>query len=264
MCQVFYVKNLTLNVNKGIISSVRTRSKNSIATKVRTAVERSGPDRLWTYADFQSMPGAAVAAALSRLAKEGTLRRARKGVYYLPRKTRFGDTRPDSGRVAAAVLRRRGIAWRPTGPAAYNGLGLTTQVSPRLTFAVDRATRSLRVGAGAKVSFRLASAVRGLDARERAVLDALRDLRRIPDTSPSEAVRRIRHLFAEGRISFTRVALHALKEPPKVRALLGAIGSDLKGNRAILIKLRKSLNPTTIFRLNISDALPAARDWHIR
>ncbi len=242
---------------------MKTRSPNSVATRVLRLVERGSPDKVWTYEDFRSMPVMAVAAALSRLTKEGVLRRVRKGVYYLPRETRFGDTYPDPPRVAAAVLKRRGIAWKPSGPAAYNGLGLTTQVSPRVTLDVDRGIRSLRVGSDARLTFRLAPTVRTLDARERAVLDALRDLRKIPDTSPSEVVRRISDLFATKRLSFNHVALHSLKEPPRVRALLGAIGGNLGGKRAILNKLKKSLNPTTSFRLGISEVLPTARDWHI-
>jgi len=143
-------------------------------------------------------------------------------------------------------------------------LGLTTQVSPLVTFDVDRDIRSLRVGDDTRMHLRLVPGVRTVDVRERAVLDALRDLRRIPDTTPSEAIRAISDLFVAKRVSFNRVAHHALKEPPRVRALVGAIGSDLAGHGPILAKLKKSLNPTTTFRLGISEALPTAREWQIR
>lgn len=227
-------------------------------------IERGGPDRLWTYADFRSLPMAAVAAALSRLAGEGTIRRVRKGVYYVPRSTRFGETVPDADAVAVAVLRSRGVKWKPTGPAAYNGLGLTTQVSPTTTFAVDRNVRSLRVGIGAKVRLRPASVVRGLESEERAALDALRDIRRIPDTSAGEAVLKLKDLLVSRRLSFNRLAIHARREPARVRALLGAIGSALGAKKTVLLTLGKSLNPTTSYRLDVANVLPAAREWHIR
>src|SRR5262245_60404761 len=90
----------------------------------------------------------AIAATLSRLSKgpEALLRRIRKGVYYRPKETRFGETKPELTRVMAHVFRHRGIAYAPTGTAAYNGLGLTTQVSPRITYRVNRPVRSVDPG----------------------------------------------------------------------------------------------------------------------
>lgn len=239
-------------------------SADSVNAKVLHRIARGGSDRVWTFADFRPLPTMAVAAALSRAAKKGILRRVRKGVYYVPRHTRFGETRPEPSKLAAAILKARRIAWTPTGPAAYNGLGLTTQVSPTATLAVNSSTRSLRVGLPAKLRLRPTARVRGLAPQERTVLDGLRDLRRIPGTSPAEALNRILTIFESGRIPFERVARLARKEPPRVRALLGAIGSKIGRDPAVLSELRRSLNPTTTFRLGIADALPTARTWNIR
>jgi predicted transcriptional regulator of viral defense system len=119
--------------------------RHSIATKVRKRIEHGGEDRLWSYPDFRGLPPLAVAAALSRLSKgpNGLLRRVRRGVYYVPKKTRFGESKPELSHVMAHLLRHRGIAYSPTGTAAYNGLGLTTQVSPRITYRVNRPVRSV-------------------------------------------------------------------------------------------------------------------------
>ena len=243
--------------------AMRTRA-NSVARAVWRRIKRGGRDKLWTYADFKGMPMLAVAAALSRLAKKGVIRRVRKGVYYVPRESRFGEIAPDPSRVAAAILRRRGIAWTPSGPAAYNGLGLTTQVSPTATFAVDRIVHSLRAGPGARLRTRLVPTVRSVYPYERALLDALRDIRWIPDASASEVVRTISELFRSGRLSFRRIARIAKKEPPRVRALLGAIGEYLDKDRKLIRELKESLNPTTSFRLGMSGILPTAHHWNIR
>jgi hypothetical protein len=239
-------------------------SADSVNAKVLHRIDRGGSDRVWTFADFPSLPTMALAAALSRAAKKGILRRVRKGVYYVPRHTRFGETRPEPLKLAAAILKARGIAWTPSGPAAYNGLGLTTQVSPTATLAVNSGTRSLRLGLTTKLRLRPAARVRGLAPQERAVLDALRDLRCIPGTSPAQALKRILSIFESGRMPFERVARLARKEPPRVRALLGAVGSMLGRDPTVLSELRRSLNPTTTFRLGIADALPTARTWNIR
>jgi len=236
----------------------------SVARTVLNRIKRGGEDRLWTYKDFADLPSLAVAAALSRLTKRGRIRRVQKGVYYVPRVTRFGTTNPDLPSVVAAVLTRRGIAWSPTGHAAYNRLGLTTQVSPTTTFAVSRKVRLAFAGPNTKLSVRPAAAVRSASADERAVLDALRDVRWIPDTTPENVIARISDLFRSNRISFERVAHFARREPPRVRAVLGAIGSSIVADRNILEELKGSLNPMTHFSLGLSDKLATAREWNIR
>jgi hypothetical protein len=239
-------------------------SADSVNSKVLRRIGRGGSDRVWTFADFPSLPTTAVAAALSRAAKKGVLQRVRKGVYYVPRETRFGETRPEPLKLAAAILKARRIAWTPSGPAAYNGLGLTSQVSPTATLAVDSSSRSLRLGLPTEVRLRPAARVRGLAPQERTVLDALGDLRWIPGTSPAQALKRILTMFESGQMPFERLARLARKEPPRVRALLGAIGSKIGCDPAVLTGLRRSLNSTTAFRLGVAEVLPTARAWNIR
>jgi hypothetical protein len=240
------------------------RSDSSIAGKVRKRIEKGGPEKLWTYADFRSLPPLAVAAALSRLAKEGTIRRARKGVYYSPRKTRFGELAPDAASVAAAVLKGRDVEWRPSGLPAYNGLGFTTQVSPMLTIDVADSIRSLEVGAPTRVRVRRVPSLKGLSADERTLLDALGDLRRVPDASPAEVISRARDLFREKRFSIKHLARYSRSEPPRVRAILGAIGSEVGTDTRTLATLRKSLNPMTTFHIGLGETLPRAREWQIQ
>ena len=235
----------------------------NVARNVREAIERGGPDRIWTYADFAFLPPFAVAAALSRLAKKGLLTRVRKGVYYVPKETRFGKTAPEPRKVAVAILESRGIAWKPTGLPMYNALGLTSQVSPVATLAVDRDARSLRLPPEVRVRLRPSSNVEDVSAEERAVLDALRELRSIPGSSEAEVLHRISDLFRSGVLSFGRIARLAKAEPPRVRALLGAIGTEIPGTKATLRSLRKSLNPLTKFRIEVGRALPAAKNWNI-
>lgn len=238
--------------------------RNSVSNAVKMKIEKGGPDRLWTYADFESLPAMAVAASLTRLVKKGLLRRVRNGVYYKPRETRFGVTSPDCSRVAAAVLDRRGIAWRPSGLPVYNALGLTTQVSPVATFDVDRDVTSLRTNLGGRVRYRSVAAVKKMRPEERAVLDALRDLRSIPDTPADVVLHRITDMFRSGRLSFGRMVKAADKEPPRVKALLGTIGTVLGEDAGALKPLRESLNSTTTFKLGLGESIPAARGWGIR
>ncbi len=219
---------------------------------------------LWTYSNFRDLRPLAVAAALSRLAREGTIRRIRKGVYHSPHKTRFGELAPDATSIANAVLKRRGVEWKASGLPAYNGLGLTTQISPVVTLDIPRRIYSLRTGTDAAFRLKTAVNVRGISDDERASLDALRDLRRIPDTTPAEALSRVIALFRTGRLSFDRVARHSLNEPARVRAILGAIGSEIGANPRTLARLKRSLNPVTTFHVGLGESIPSAREWRIR
>lgn len=243
---------------------MRTRSRNSIASKVKARINAGGPGSLWTYSDFRPLPLLAVAVALSRLVKEGAIRRIRKGIYYIPRKTRFGELTPDAASVAAAVLKHRGVEWKASGLPAYNGLGLTTQVSPVVTFDVPEKIYSLKTGTDVPVLLKTGTRVSGLTNSERVALDALRDLHRIPDTTPAEAIGKMVDLFRTGRISFNRVAERSFNEPPRVRAVLGAIGSEIGASPRTLTRLRKSLNPVSAYGFGLANALPHAREWRLR
>lgn len=248
---------------------MRKPSTNSTATKVRKRIEEGGVDRLWSYPDFRGLPTLAVAAALSRLSNgpDSLLRRVRKGVYYVPKKTRFGETKPELDRVMAHMLRHRGIAYSPTGTAAYNGLGLTTQVSPRITYRVNRPVRSVDPGRKffnvKAVTLQPSYEVEGLASSELATLDALKDLHRIPDATPADTIGRIMDLIRSRQLSLKRLARLARHESPRVRALIGAIGSHMGAEKTVA-GLKKTLNPLTTFDLNIGAVLPNAAAWYIR
>lgn len=238
--------------------------QNSYSKVIRNRIVRGNPGHIWTYSDFSSFPATAVAATLSRLHKEGVIERVRKGVYHRPRTSRFGKINPDPASVAAAVLDHRGVSWRLSGISAYNALGLTTQLSPVTVFDVERGTRSLKVGGQEdRIRIRVVPNIKGLSSEERGILDALRDLRWIPDASPSEALAKIIETFRSGEISFEQVAKVARHEPPRVRALLGVIGETIGAKPQLLDSLRKSLNPTTRFKVGLSEDFPTAKSWKV-
>ena len=54
--------------------------------------------RFWTLSDFGEMPSTAVAQRLSRLARKGVIQRLGTGLYYRPRLTAFGLSRPNTVR----------------------------------------------------------------------------------------------------------------------------------------------------------------------
>ncbi len=229
---------------------------------IRKKIECASEDRFWTLADFSSLPAPAVSKTLSRLARDGILNRVRKGVYYCSRKTRFGYTKPDPIRLVAALLEHKKIAAVPTGLAVWNALGLTAQVSAVTTFAVDR--RVSMKTPNSRVRLQLVPSLQSLSSEERAALDAMRNLSQIPDAAPVEIIKRLVELCRIERLSFDRLSAAGLSDSPRVRALLGLIGTLLGEKKSTLEKLHRSLNPTTAFKLGLSTAFPVAKSWQIR
>jgi hypothetical protein len=89
----------------------------------------------------------AIDQALSRLVKNGKLLRAGRGMYVRPVETRFGARPPSVPKVVEAIGEARGETLVPSGAAAANALGLTTQVPVRVVYLTSGRTRLLSVGA---------------------------------------------------------------------------------------------------------------------
>jgi hypothetical protein len=236
--------------------------QDSIASEVARRIFQGPSKKLWSFRDFSDLDSMPVAAALSRLSRAGKLRRVRRGIYYRPQPTAFGQSRPDPASVAAAVLGRR----TSIPLHGYNRLGLTTQVSNDMVRAVEYPTRIKPVrGITMRTVTRPISRQKGINEDERLTLDALRNIRRIPDTNTPSTVKRIKTLVMNNRLNMERLARFARAEPPRVRALLGAIAEDLGQHGPAVEVLRQDLNPLTTYHIpGVSAALKNASNWRIK
>lgn len=97
------------------------------------------------------------------------------------------------------------------------------------------------------------------------ILDALKDLKIIPDCNTNTAVS-----ILEGKIKkmkekeIKEIIQFALLYPPRVRALLGAILEQLNRKKEIKI-LKDSLNPLSQFKLGVKEkTLSTAAAWNIK
>ena len=86
---------------------------------------------------------------------------------------------------------------------------------------------------------------------------------RTSELAPEETSRRTISLFSEkGR--FERLLRVAPSEPPRVRAIIGAIGEQLGKNRVALHRLHGSLNPFSRFDFGLLSGLRHARTWQAK
>jgi Family of unknown function (DUF6088) len=230
----------------------------STAALVRDRVTRGDAD-YWRHSDFADLSASAVAMTLSRLAREGVLQRVGKGVYYRPHQTSLGPSGPAASGVAAQTLR---APVHPAGLNAANVLGLSTQNPRRAEYATPAAgpPTGLR---GAVVHTGRPPGRAGLSAEDGAILETLRDRARHSDLSPRRTIERLLRLLGD-RDRFGRLAAAALAEPPRVRALLGALGEELGMPESALGPLRESLNPLSRFDFGALRQLRFADRWQAR
>ena len=127
----------------------------------------------------------------------------------------------------------------PSGSGEYNRLGFTTHIVGTVTRATPR-----RVYRNPVPEVCLHFAERPLDAQpgirpaERTALDALRVITRNPDVRPFDVLLRLKTLLRTEGLDFGRIARYASAEPPRVRALLGALGEDLRTEGSARVSAR--------------------------
>jgi hypothetical protein len=121
----------------------------SLKDKLLHRIRSKGRGGVYTSKDFLDLgTRAAVDQALSRLVKEGAVRRLGRGLFDYPRISPAlgGPVSPDPDHVAQAVARKRGGRLMPSGASAANALGLSTQVPGRRVYATDSSTGSVKFG----------------------------------------------------------------------------------------------------------------------
>ena len=242
-------------MGKGVTPAKGSRR---VMALVRRQIEDGG-ERLWRLDDFRDLPFEAVAQALSRLTRQGRLARLSKGIYYSSRQTAFGTSQPNPAAIQKLASRRKGVF--PSGIAAANLLGFTTQTASRSEVSTSALSLPRKlVGSDTVIHTRRPEAWAALSDNDAALLDFLRRSGRTSELSPEETIRRTIKLLSEkGR--FERLLAVAASEPPRVRAMIGAIGEQLGKDRTGLRRLRDSLNPFSRFDFGLLAGLRHARNW---
>jgi hypothetical protein len=261
----FITKKLDISTygqhNSNMASLAKSMESSRTAARVRRRIEHGG-ERLWRLEDFRDLSFEAVAQALSRLTRQGVLERLSKGVYYRTRDTTFGKSRPNPIMIGKLVSRTKTVF--PAGIAAANVLGFTTQAARRSEVATSALSLPRKlVGSETVIHTRRPEVWAKLSETDAAMLDFLRRGGRTSELSPAETVRRTVALLSEGG-RFERLIKVADTEPPRVRAILGAIGEQLGKSRRTLRRLRESLNPFSKFDFVVLCGLPRARNWQAK
>jgi hypothetical protein len=120
----------------------------SIENKILSRIYGNG--RGWTFfqKDFSDLGSrTAIDNALTRLREKGTIRRVLRGLYDYPRYSELlsAQLSPDLNQVARALARKFGWRIQPSGAAAMNMIGLSTQVPAKVVYLSDGPNKSYQV-----------------------------------------------------------------------------------------------------------------------
>lgn len=142
-------KALDMLEKHGIISIMASHNKNehSLTHKILKRVWRRGRGSVFTADDFADLgERSAIDIALSRLAKQGRIRRIARGIYDYPRiDPAMGPISPSVESIAKALASSKKLRLQPSGAYAANILGLSEQVPMKIIFLTDGPSRKIRV-----------------------------------------------------------------------------------------------------------------------
>ncbi len=196
------------------------------------------------------------------MVRNGQLQRLSKGTYYRSRQSKFGVTLPNQTTVRALAARHKTLF--PAGVGAASLLGFTTQVAGKSEIATSSASLPRKlIGSDAKIHTRRPAAWKQLNETEAAILEFLRRGGRDTELTSAETTRRILRLLSKSD-TFAHLIRVAPSEPPRIRALLGALGEKLDANNKALNTLRKGLNPFTKFDFGVFADMENAKAWQAK
>lgn len=227
----------------------------SAAQIIKDKIASKGPDHLWNLSDFPDLSPQNVTKTLYRLYKEGLLIRINKGLYYYPKKTVLGSTYPTPELISKKILPK---GYSSDYVAFYN-LGLINQVPSKYSLISEKRTSIDNI----KTTRRNVSHLRGASEKEIWILNALMKINKISECSPDIAINKLKSYIKKNKISCDRLAKYALKESPRVKALVGAIGDEIQLSKKMRDRLKRSLNPLTTFNLGINRVLRYGNEWNI-
>ena len=240
-----------------------------VAAQIRQKIKSIPESKPFGYADLSIAPVDffSAAKALERLQKKGVIKKVSKGIFYKPEISVFGAMPPDYDSILQNYLyngnKRTGYV---TGYVLYNQLNLTTQMAFKTKIATNRNRKKIEIGWLNTSSVKAYVEVTEENYPLLGILDALKDIRLIPDSSASNAIKILMpkiKMFKKKDIQ--NLIKYALQYPPRVRALLGAVTENIFSNEFDLTSLKKSLNPSTTYKLGIKNAdLPTIQNWNIK
>ncbi len=238
-----------------------------VSDYIATTIDRLPKGYVFTYADFVTEVNKkeAVIKALNRIVISGKIAKLSKGKYYKPENTPFGNLQPKQAQVVKDLLEDDGkITGYLTGYSIYNQLGLTTQVSNTIQIGKNEIRPNFKRERYTISFIRQKNTITKENIPLLQILDAIRYIKKIPDTTIESSCRRLlailKSLSDKDKSTLIRLAL---KYPPATKAILGAMFDELQQD-SLTEQLYKTLNPISKYKLaGVGKVLSTTEKWNI-
>ena len=123
-------------------------SRISAEKRIVSFIQGHGRGWVFTPSSLASLDDSgSIRMALTRLTRQGTIRRIARGLYDYPAlDPKLGILSPRADDIARALAGRDAVRLQPAGANAANILGLTEQVPVRIVYLTDGRSREVLVG----------------------------------------------------------------------------------------------------------------------
>lgn len=222
---------------------------------------------VFTYTTFLTEVSSkeAIIKSLTRLVKKGKIAKLSKGKFYKPESTPFGEILPSQQEIVKDLLTSEGkpIGYL-TGLSIFSQLKLTTQIGYTIQIGRNDFRPTFNRG-----PFTITFVIqKNIITKENIpllqILDAIKLVKKIPDTPVSTAIKRLIALIKDlNTKEIPAIIRLSMKYPPSTRALLGAMLDEIY-EEDISQPLLETLNPISKYSLSGADkALKSTDKWNI-
>lgn len=240
----------------------------SIAQSIEISIKNIPEGQIFGYQELPiyAKSPVSVIRVISKLVEEKRIERFSKGKFYVSKKGIFSSRKPSDNELIRSFLLKNGkLRGYITGLALFNQLGLTTQIPKTVTVSINGGRQTKDFG-----TIRIKAVVSRAPIKEKDVkllqyLDVLKDIKKITDSDINSSLKIIQayieKLSVKEKNRFLRLAEDYYT--PQVKALAGLLFDTL--GLSVNPSFRRSINPTTTFRLNLnSNKWPQSKEWNIQ
>ncbi len=130
----------------------------SVTSKIEQKITSSEKGSIFFPDDFIDLGTSdAIRQSLTRLCKEGIIKRVARGIYCYPEieeKLGLGALQPTAEQITEAMAKRDCARIAPTGAYALNALGLSTQVPMNYVYLTDGSKRHIKTSNGSEITLK--------------------------------------------------------------------------------------------------------------
>lgn len=115
--------------------------------QVKNIISNKKGGWVFTHIDFKHLGNLpTIERVLSRLVLSGEIKRIRRGIYYIPETSRWGEVPPSQSNIIKALSRAYETDFIPDGANALYQLGLTQQVPMKQVYLTDKQISPITIG----------------------------------------------------------------------------------------------------------------------